>query len=308
MQMPPRQRHETQLMRNFSLGIAATLVAMAAMAFACLHFGIVPVNADAAPSSLERWAARTAVIASVQRAMFHGPNPAHGPLALRDGAQVYQLHCEVCHGTASGKSAVADGLYQKPPQFATEDASEIPYGYLSWVIAHGIRLTAMPAFGKTLSASQIDDVTLFISHMKTSAISPEDVALRPALRPLYKILDGTRACTYLPTPGVRPHHFIAETQTTLDGAFIVERFFNPGISEVSVLGYNAKDRQYERTEISKAGALDVAVTNGPHNGAWSWRSVAGSTPGAVLDLEPHSDGSYTFVYKNGGKGQCSTRS
>ena len=47
-------------MRNILLGAVGTLVLLALLTLTCLHFGIVPVNADAAPSSLERWAARTA--------------------------------------------------------------------------------------------------------------------------------------------------------------------------------------------------------------------------------------------------------
>jgi thiosulfate dehydrogenase len=297
-------------MRNILLGVAATLVVLGIIAFTCLHFGIVPVNADSTPSSLERWAARTAIIAAVTRSMYHGRNPVQGSAALHDGAQIYRLHCELCHGSAGhDESAIAKGLYQTPPQFAKDDVSEIPYGYLSWVIAHGIRLTGMPSFGKTLSRQQINEVTLYVAQMKTDPVTPEAVVLRAPLRPLFSILRGTRACTYIPTPGARPHHFAAVTQTTPDGAFIVEHFYNRGISEVSVLGYDAPHRQYERTEISKAGTLDISVADAPHKARWSWRSIAGSTPGTVLDLQPRSDGSYDFVYSNGGgTGQCSAPS
>ena len=39
------------------------------------------------------------------------------------------------------------GLYQKPPQLAKDGVEDDPDGVTYWKIAHGIRLTGMPAFG-----------------------------------------------------------------------------------------------------------------------------------------------------------------
>jgi len=57
------------------------------------------------------------------------------------------------------------GLYQKPPQLATNGVEDDPEGYSFWKIKHGIRLTGMPSFGYTLSDQQIWTLALFLKHM-----------------------------------------------------------------------------------------------------------------------------------------------
>jgi mono/diheme cytochrome c family protein len=74
----------------------------------------------------------------------------------------------VCHGSAKGDAAaspIAKGLYQKPPQFATEGVEDDPEGVSFWKIKHGIRLTGMPSFAGALSDNEIWTIALFLKHM-----------------------------------------------------------------------------------------------------------------------------------------------
>ncbi|HEY2476155.1 MAG TPA: hypothetical protein VGI19_15310 [Candidatus Cybelea sp.] len=113
-------------MRAFLLGVAATLLTACAVAWFAVSEGFIPVNADAAPSSLERWGARTALRAGVQRRMVHR-TVAYGDTALMTGVDTYVHDCQMCHGDASGRpGVVARGLYQRPPQFAKHGAEDIP--------------------------------------------------------------------------------------------------------------------------------------------------------------------------------------
>jgi len=156
-------------MKGFLLGILLTLVAGALLAFLLVQTGKVPANADAAPGKLETWAASTSLGATLAR---EAPTIAD-PVAptddnLRAGIALFATNCAVCHGSSKGDEAaspIARGLYQKPPQFASEGVEDDPEGKSFWKIQHGIRLTGMPSFRGTLSDRQIWTIATFLKHM-----------------------------------------------------------------------------------------------------------------------------------------------
>jgi thiosulfate dehydrogenase len=161
--------------RGFVLGAVAALVALMLSIYLGIEAGVIPANADAKPSKLERWMAATSLHATLER---KAPKQAN-PVALSDenliaGIKVYAANCAVCHGGADGKaSAIARGLYQNPPQLATDGVEDDPEGVTYWKVAHGIRLTGMPAFGKSLTDEQIWQVALFLKHMDELPPAPQ---------------------------------------------------------------------------------------------------------------------------------------
>jgi thiosulfate dehydrogenase len=297
--------------RFFVLGIVASFVAFILLAWLVIITGAMPINADATPPPLERWAARTALIAGVEHRLTRGKNPASDEAALLDGIRVYRANCEVCHGAASGAaSTIAKGLYQKPPMFAKSDIDEIPYSYTSYVIRHGIRLTGMPAFSPSLSDEQIQNVALFLAQIKH--LTPNErfawngAQLRAPLRRVYGLLQGFRACAYMPSPSVRPHRFVSSTAPSIDGAFIVEHFYNRGISEASIIGVDERHQRLIRVRLSKDGTADIAVAPLAGNEMiWSGIASAGAPSGATT-LAMKADGSYDFRSTAApGYGRCS---
>jgi len=69
------------------------------------------------------------------------------PALVKLGAEHYQEMCTGCHlAPGMGDSELRDSLYPEPPNlthFAPRPAEAF------WIIKHGIKLTAMPAWGKT---------------------------------------------------------------------------------------------------------------------------------------------------------------
>ncbi len=163
------------MIRGFVLGIVVTLAAAALFAYVGVRAGLMPANADAKPSALERWAARTSLHATLAREAPKIDNPV--PLTdanLLAGIKLYGENCAVCHGAANGKpSNIAQGLYQQPPQLAKDGVEDDPDGVTYWKVAHGIRLTGMPAFSPTLDDRQIWEVSLFLKHMDGLPPAPE---------------------------------------------------------------------------------------------------------------------------------------
>ena len=75
------------------------------------------------------------------------PPPLDDPALVKLGAEHYAEMCVGCHlAPGMGHSGLRDGLYPKPPnltRFAPNPAEAF------WIIKHGLKMTAMPAWGAT---------------------------------------------------------------------------------------------------------------------------------------------------------------
>jgi thiosulfate dehydrogenase len=84
-------------------------------------------------SGKDRWRmTRTSLDATLRREAPKGQNPvALSEQNLINGVQLFAKNCAVCHGSAKGaasSSPIAKGLYQKPPQLATDGVEDDPEG------------------------------------------------------------------------------------------------------------------------------------------------------------------------------------
>jgi mono/diheme cytochrome c family protein len=86
------------------------------------------------------------------------------PEKIAVGAQHYAALCVGCH-LAPGitKSEIRPGLYPHPPNLAQEDLHDGRRAF--WIIKHGIKMSAMPAWSKTLDDEAIWDVVSFLRKM-----------------------------------------------------------------------------------------------------------------------------------------------
>jgi mono/diheme cytochrome c family protein len=86
------------------------------------------------------------------------------PSNIAAGAQHYAALCVSCH-LAPGvtKSDIRPGLYPHPPNLAQEDVVDAQRAF--WTVKHGIKMSAMPAWGKSLDDAAIWDIVLFVRKM-----------------------------------------------------------------------------------------------------------------------------------------------
>lgn len=154
-------------MGRFLAGFIVALLALALGGFAAVVLGLMPAGADQPPGLLERWAARRSLHETIARESHALASPlAATDATLLEGAKIYALDCLVCHGAADGRSStLARGLYIQPPQLATDGVEDDPVGETYWKVKHGIRFTAMPAFGGSLREEQLWSVALFVGRL-----------------------------------------------------------------------------------------------------------------------------------------------
>jgi thiosulfate dehydrogenase len=171
------------MLKGFIAGILAVLGIGALIAYVGVTQGLlIPANADSPPGKLERWAASQSLNATIRREMPKQPNPVPATVAnYLAGIKLYGENCIACHGAENGMaSTIAVGLYQHAPQLAKDGVEDDPEGKIYWKVAHGIRLTGMPAFGKALSDQQVWTLALFLKHM--DSLPPRAQAAWKALR------------------------------------------------------------------------------------------------------------------------------
>jgi mono/diheme cytochrome c family protein len=86
------------------------------------------------------------------------------PKRVEAGAERYAALCVGCHlAPGVAKSDIRSGLYPHPPNLAQEEARDPRRAF--WTIKHGIKMSAMPAWGKSLDDVLIWDVVAFVRKM-----------------------------------------------------------------------------------------------------------------------------------------------
>jgi mono/diheme cytochrome c family protein len=101
------------------------------------------------------------------------------PAMIKSGAEHYAALCVGCHlAPGAAKSDLRAGLYPHPPSLAQEDIQESRRAF--WIIKHGIKMSAMPAWSKTLDDAAIWDVVAFVRKMPSlTAEDYQTLAQRP---------------------------------------------------------------------------------------------------------------------------------
>ena len=125
--------------------------------------GILPVQADVAPSRAE-----AALLGAVlHAAVAHHATNRNNPLPasndiLMAGAGTYREMCAHCHGISrESDNSLGRSFYPPAPQLPVTRTLYTD-SELFWIIKHGIRNTAMPAWGNLLSDDEIWQVVALI--------------------------------------------------------------------------------------------------------------------------------------------------
>jgi mono/diheme cytochrome c family protein len=147
---------------SFVAGILVTVL----VPILVLAAGVVNMGADVNPGLLERTLAPWARDRSVEKRAPTEKDPDAGnPAAIGVGFDHYRENCVMCHGAPGVAGAeLSKGINPPAPSLGNGE-NGTPDGELFWVIKHGIRMTAMPAFGPTHTDEEIWKIVAFIRHL-----------------------------------------------------------------------------------------------------------------------------------------------
>src|SRR5512140_2654766 len=122
--------------------------------------------AATAPGGLE-----TAVVTRMKYSHVGGkdernPTP-DTPDTVKEGAEHFQHHCEICHGLDGQNTGVPFATKSSPPvaDLASARVQHYTDGQLKWIIDNGIRFTGMPGWKGELSDEEAWHVVRYIRHL-----------------------------------------------------------------------------------------------------------------------------------------------
>lgn len=165
------------------LTVLVCIVIACAGAVGFIYSGIFDVAAAHPENPLIDWAFRTTRNQSINSRLagIEVPSNLDKPEVIAAGAKLFGQRCVVCHGGPGLKKGdIAQGVNPPPPDLfraGRKPRAEVFF----WFIKNGVRMTAMPAFGKTHSD---DEIWSLVAFLRTApGMSPQDFAAKTG-RPL----------------------------------------------------------------------------------------------------------------------------
>ena len=153
-------------MRNFLLGVVITVLILVIGIAGVVLLGLAPTRADSAPPRWEMRIVHTALDRATERNAPRVSNPIPPTDEnLIDGMKTYVMACAECHGGLDRKPAqMAHSFYPPAPSLILHPMDD-PEWLVFYTVRTGIRNTAMPAWGKTMSEPDMWKVTAFLTRL-----------------------------------------------------------------------------------------------------------------------------------------------
>ncbi len=169
--------------RHLPIALIVAIVALAIPAgiAAFVYAGVYDIGADAPHTKPVLWLIehlRDRSIA-VRAQGIAPPADLASPSRVAAGAGLYANLCTSCHLAPSMKKTdLSRGLYPKPPQLAY--GTDLSTSQEFWILKHGIKLTAMPAWGRTHSDKELWDLVAFLKKMPDLDVAQYQAAVASA--------------------------------------------------------------------------------------------------------------------------------
>ena len=165
----------SKTIKTLALGALAAYIFAALLLVSLATLGVLPVQADVAPSRLETTLLGSALHASVARRAANGGHPIPASEDnLAAGAKLYRQMCARCHGLSMEPDDTYGRSFYPPAPHLAHSRSPYTDPEMFWIIKHGIRNTAMPAWGNLLSDDEIWQVVTLLREFNSL---PDSVTL-----------------------------------------------------------------------------------------------------------------------------------
>lgn len=170
---------------KFLIGLILGILVVPFCLFSYIHSGAAPAAASDAPMPFEKFLAKGALRARINKEAPQRDVASFTTGDLAAGAEIYQRNCAFCHGLPQQPaSAASKGMFPRAPQLFTADdtVTDDPAGVTYWKVKNGIRLTGMPGFKDALTDQQAWQVSALVARADKL---PSDVLalLKPAPLP-----------------------------------------------------------------------------------------------------------------------------
>jgi mono/diheme cytochrome c family protein len=193
---------------TFVAGVVVTLVVLAVVAGAVAFGGLYDVAGDTPHTGVVyaflQKVRSTSITARARDVKV--PADLASPQRIAKGAAEYGEMCAQCHlGPGVEKTEISQGLYPSAPHLA-KSGNRIPAAREFWGIKHGIKFTAMPAWGKTHSDELLWDIVAFVRAMPEMSPAQYHAMTANAEDAHHQMMQDMGAGVQTDQHGVAGHH------------------------------------------------------------------------------------------------------
>jgi mono/diheme cytochrome c family protein len=148
-----------------------TVLACALLALGYIYLGVFDVAADTPHGTFLNWLSETARERSIAvRSIGIKAPELDTPAMLHQGADEYASMCAGCHlGPGVADNEFRRGLYPAAPTLAAPEFANVrgEAGAVRqfWIVKHGIKMSAMPAWGLTHDDDTIWSIVAFLQKL-----------------------------------------------------------------------------------------------------------------------------------------------
>ncbi|MEO8927730.1 MAG: cytochrome c [Caulobacteraceae bacterium] len=171
--------HRTHLVAAAMLCVVALL--MAGMLAVLISLGAYNIGADS-PHTKPVFALMEALrdrSVAVRARNIKAPADLGEAKRVSAGAGLYAEMCSGCHlAPGMEKTEISQGLYPQAPEFSR--GTDLSAREEFWVVKHGIKMTAMPAWGRTHSDELIWDMVAFLRKLPSLSPAAYQAAVKSA--------------------------------------------------------------------------------------------------------------------------------
>jgi cytochrome c5 len=158
--------HWRSLLAAMALGGLTSLGLIGAGALIVVEGGLFNTTSSAPHSPIVSWATHATFKHSVRlRSSKSLSRPAFTPAEVQAGSQQYQADCAMCHGGPGvARAPWVRGLTPTPP-FLLDASRRWTPDQLYFIVDHGVKMTAMPAWGETRTPAQVWSLVAFLDAL-----------------------------------------------------------------------------------------------------------------------------------------------
>lgn len=151
------------LMASLTVAIVLMLVFLG---MGAIYVGVFDVAGDRPHTKPVAWLMQTVRDRSiaVRARGVVVPSNLEDTVRVKKGAAEYGEMCAMCHlGPGVERSEISQGLYPRAPELAGGAKRSVVEQF--WIVKHGLKMTAMPAWGVTHDDAILWDVVAFLQKL-----------------------------------------------------------------------------------------------------------------------------------------------
>jgi mono/diheme cytochrome c family protein len=148
------------------LSVSLTLIALLVFFLIFIYSGLYNVSAMNEESGMMKWVLNTTKDKSIESRFENISVPELNDLSMiKEGFEHYNEMCVGCHGAPGEEETELSRGLNPPAPYLVELAKELDPKVLFWVTKNGIKMTGMPAWGKSHSDDKIWEIVAFVKKL-----------------------------------------------------------------------------------------------------------------------------------------------